>query len=515
MKYKSFYEYARDKCWERVKPRDWWGSRMVIKVDQESITHIGDIRIEGSLPIEHFMDLPRSDLDRTLVKVLNTPFNRMVINEHISPRCSWTTGIDSMKWAIELRASSEWNWRSLEQWNMVELPITIYESGAQININKVDFKLKKTVKREMPDDIVRKMWYNIQKEKPYFWFGDLGGRHLHESEKWRRVRLGIQFRRLRSVEDFWDLPSDSSSVPNSMRYWRGKNVWAFCLPFISVYASHSSIAMPFSGDEFLPNPQKRRDLFNLIKKRESDLLDAHFNEQTVVKKSWGNENYVKKIELVGKSMSSLDLRWLKVKAITAHQPNSILGSILTEENKHLIEFTLKYFTISASELNHLQVGRCWVVEHLARNGRLSFVSHLVQGEFKLAGDVWFNGKQSFQRTWSVVFAAVELDNVEYLKDAIANDQKGKLLNLRAHRGVTALGVAVMGNKIEHVSILIDAQADVNQLSWGDETVLCLGLQFGASLEIIQKLVQAGADISGKDLTGNCIRSQLEARRLLG
>ena len=114
-----------------------------------------------------------------------------------------------------------------------------------------------------------------------------------------------------------------------------------------------------------------------------------------------------------------------------------------------------------------------------------------------------------------MFAALDADNVEYIRAAIALDKKGKLLNLRAHRGVTALGTAAMNNKIEHVRVLVEARADVNQPSWGDESVLCLGLQFVVSREIIEVLVQAGAKVTGNDLTGKSIACQLETLRLLG
>jgi len=518
MKYKSFYEYAQDRCWERVKPRDRWGSRFVLKINGDSLTHIGDIRIEGSLTQEeHSWDFC---VQRRLLRLINKPFKGLVSDDPIYPQYSLrmipkANVSDSVKWVLEVRASAGWNWRLFSQWNLVKVPKTVVGDDVNISISKVDFNVKKIGKRDMPDHIIRNIWYDIQ--KPEFWLSDLGGLHLNENEEWKKGRVGLKRRAFKRVDNFWDVPSDNTSVPHCLKYSLGKSGWAFCLPFISVYATHSenNFAMGFSGDDFLPNPQKRRDLFNLVKKSDSNLLDTHFDKQRVFQWSWGNKKDVWKSDLVGRTMTLLDRRWLKVKAITAHQPNSVLGSILVDGDQHLIEFTLKYFKITAAELNQLQVGRCYVVEILARIGRLSLVSRLVQGELKLSGKVRFNGKHSFQRTWSVVFAALEVDNVEYLKAAVALDQKWKLLKLRTHRGVTALGVAVMGNKIEHVRILIEAVADVNQSSWGDETALCLGLQFGVSLEIIEELVRAGANTFGNDLTGNSIRSQLEARRLVG
>ena len=96
-------------------------------------------------------------------------------------------------------------------------------------------------------------------------------------------------------------------------------------------------------------------------------------------------------------MGSIDRRWLKVKAVTAHQPNSVLGSILLDGDEHLIKFILRYFEITAAELNQLQVGTYCAVELLARVGRLSFVSGLIDGKLTLAGKVFFIKKLSFQR----------------------------------------------------------------------------------------------------------------------
>jgi len=64
-----------------------------------------------------------------------------------------------------------------------------------------------------------------------------------------------------------------------------------------------------------------------------------------------------------------------------------------------------------------------------------------------------------------------------------------------------------------VRVLLEACAEVNQPSWGEETALCLALQFGISREIVEELIKAGAKTTGVDLTGTNIRKQLEVSEM--
>jgi len=513
MGYKSFLAYARDICWKRLQPGGKYGDRRVLKLSHESVTHIGRIIVEGSLSPAALCHDPL--VQYRLKSKLKEHFDRMIhsFNRIYLRIVSNGTQVDLARYILNVETSAPWRYRHYRQWYLRALPITIDEIDVQFIITKIDFNVKKTFKTAMSAYTVSKLWTHFQ--KPEYWLTDIGGRHLNEKDKNRKVRVGVKERSVWSYGDLWDVP-EKRFVPACLSY-NVKGGWAFRLPFVSVYNGYpqNNTTMKFSGDDFLPNPQKRRDLFDLVQKSDSKLLDAHFNEQEVHKKTWDESTSASTRRLNWPKMGSIDRRWLKVKAITAHQPNSVLGSILLDGDEHLIKFILKYFEITAAELNQLQVGTYCAVELLARVGRLSFVRGLIDGKLTLAGKVFFSKKLSFQRVWSVVFAALDADNVEYLRAAIALDKKGKLLNLRAHRGVTALGTAVMNNKIEHVRVLVEARADVNQSSWGDESVLCLGLQFGVSQEIIKELVQAGAKVTGNDLTGKSIGSQLEALRLLG
>jgi len=263
--------------------------------------------------------------------------------------------------------------------------------------------------------------------------------------------------------------------------------------------------MAFDYDDFLPNPLKRRQLFDLIKQMDESGLEAFFSRQKL------RQFVFKSLNSSPKSLSlnkqHWERRWLRIKAVTAHQPNSVLGEILLNGSEKVVAFTLKYFYISAEVVNKLQIGLYCAVERLARVGRLSLLGRLASSKNpELSGKVHFR-PGSFRRTWSTIFAAIEVGNVEYLQSAIALAHPGQL-NLRGDQGITALGLAVMKDKAELVKVLLKAEAKVDEPSWRDETALCLALQMGVSRLVIQELIQAGANFNGRDLTGNSIFDQL-------
>merc|ERR1719317_307282 len=102
------------------------------------------------------------------------------------------------------------------------------------------------------------------------------------------------------------------------------------------------------------------------------LLEAFFNEQQLRKYVWGPS---KKSEtcLSWKQMNYWEKLWFRQRAITAHQPNSILGQILIEGDENLLRFALPYFSICAKVVNKLKIGVHYAVERLARVGRLSLL----------------------------------------------------------------------------------------------------------------------------------------------
>jgi len=191
--------------------------------------------------------------------------------------------------------------------------------------------------------------------------------------------------------------------------------------------------------------------------------------------------------------------------------NSVLGEILVDGHESVVKFTLNHFVVGAMIINELKIGTHCVAEMLARVGRLTMVSSLIQGKLKLSGHVLFH-ENSFERVWSAVFAAVEVGNVKSLREAVTLSTKNNL-HIRGERGITALGLSVIKNRLDLVKVLVEASAAVDQPSWVDETALCLALHFGASTEVIQELINAGAATTGKDTTGKSIRDQLKARKI--
>jgi len=269
--------------------------------------------------------------------------------------------------------------------------------------------------------------------------------------------------------------------------------------------------LAFDYDDFLPNPHKRRKLLSLVKKMNKSGLEIYFSEQQMLQYVWGPKASTT-VKPVWSDMKKWKKLWVKVRAVTSHQPNSVLGQILVEGDSEVVEFTLQYFHISAEIVNKLKIGIYCAVEMLARIGRLSLLERLLSDRLELYGKVHFR-TGSFERVWSTIFAAIEADNVEYLKAAIAVGQ-GKQLHVRGDQGITALGLAVMKDRIELVKVLLGARAKVNEHSWCDETALCLALQMGISSEVIQELVLAGACVEGCDLTGNRILHQLNEKGIV-
>jgi hypothetical protein len=389
----------------------------------------------------------------------------------------------------------------------------------EVIVESVDVNLKTTAEGEVPDKVVRQNLIHI---KQTYILKNIGVRWIRHEEKYEGERVGLYISSIvlgyRSTgllaHTFWDVTNNNKLVSKKLQV--GNFVQAECavhLPFVSQPITANTgmcTALAFDYDDFMPNPQKRRRLLHLVKQMNINLLDDFFNGHQLKKYAWG-PLMKSEVSLSWMQMNHCERRWCRQRAVTAHQPNSVLGQILVEGHEDVLKFTIQYFSICAEVVNKLKIGMYYAVESLARVGRLSLLRRVVSGRLELCGKVHFR-PGSFQRVWSTVFAAIEVDNVEYLQAAIAVGQ-GKQVNIRGHRGITALGLAVMKDKVELVQVLLKAQAKVDQLSWGDETALCLGLQIGVSPEVIRKLIQAGANVNGQDSTGNSIRDQINKRSL--
>lgn len=411
------------------------------------------------------------------------------------------------------------------EWHEKHLPVQLGNRTndthlEQVTIDSIDLDLMTTRNEEVPDNILWEKFVCL--EDPSLPIRNIGGRWIKHKEKYNEERVGLYISSIAQgfcksglfEHTWWDVPYDIKLVSKELSVCDFVKLnSAVHLPFISLLPSTKDVAtaIAFHYDDFLPNPRKRRRLLNLIKQKDKSVLEAYFSKQKMLQYVWGPSTS-SAVSPSWSQMKRWERQWLRLQAVTAHQPNSVLGEILIEGNEEVLEFTLQYFHISAEIVNKLKIGIYYAVERLARIGRLSLLKRLVGGRFELSGKVHFRAG-SFERIWSAIFAAIEADKVEYLKAAIAVGQ-GKQLHVRGYQGITALGLAVMKNKAELVKVLLVARARVDEPSWGDETALCLALQMGVSRGVIQELIQAGASVNGSDLTGNSIRDQLKEKGIV-
>jgi len=520
MKYERFCEYAKDNYFQRLFNRvefDEYKCRVILKAEDNLLWLIGEIEIDGT-----FSERFRESYKSLVAKALNSEFVGLNIS-------SCNVRYNEKIWFVEKRPSVSWNWEYYQWWLARKMPISIMITDSvgnhkgYLDVQTVDFNVTPISKDKVPESWVRKNLCRLR--SPTHWLPDISEHFLRGKVEYDPERVGVcsfylfqtyGVNRDWRASNCWDVPNNNEFIKEEfkMNDLRGSGCLVY-LPFISLPCSphsHDSKAMAFDLDDFLPNPKKRRVLFDLIKLMDRKALDKHFSKQKLIKYTRGSLITIKKNSLAWKKARKWEKRWLKLKAVTSHQPNTILGQVLLEEDEIVIKFTLKYFSIDAKIVNQLKIGIYYAVEMLARVGRLLFVSSLVQGRLKLSGEVLFL-RNSFRRVWSAVFAAIEVNNVKSLGDALALDEVGRLLHLRGECGITPLGLSVLNDQPELVQVLLDALAMVDQPSWGDETALGLALQFSVSTAVVKKLIQAGAKLDGQDLTGNSIRAQLEKNRI--
>jgi len=520
MKYDSFCEYAKDNHFQRLFNRvefDEHKGRVILKAGDNLLTLIGEIEIDGTLSVKF-----RESYRIKVAKALNLVFEGLNIN-------SGNVRYNDKVWFVQKRPSVTYNWVYYQRWLACKMPVFKYLSDVDTNvpgrlcIETINFNITTIPKEEVPESWVTKNLWRLG--SPAQWLPNISEHFIRGKEEYVQKRVGVcsfYLFHIHGVNKNWRA-SNCWDVPNNVEFiseeFRIHDLWSsgclVYLPFISLPCSphsHCNKAMAFDLDDFLPNPRKRRVLFDLIKLMDKKALDAYFRKQKLMKYTRGSFTPPTKHSVLWKKTKKWETCWLKLKAVTSHQPNSILGQILLEEEELVIQFTLKYFSIDAKIVDQLKIGIYYAVEMLARVGRLSLVGSLVQGKLKLSGEVHFR-RNSFHRVWSAVFAAIEVNNVNSLRAALALDKEGSLLDMRGERGITPLGLSVINDQPELVQVLLEALAMVDQPSWGDETALGLALQFSVSTTVVKKLIEARAKLDGQDLTGNSIQAQLEKNRI--
>jgi len=495
MQYQCFSDYAFDNHFlDLFMPNGWFGDRIILKVDENSVTHIGDIKLSGTHSIIH--GDPYKIAQAICIKLRGIDISSNDIR------------VEGKTWTALRRVAYFWSWNHYQGWLQHQAPFDIWVNNELLCVQSMILNVKTTLKTNLPQNLLRKKFYRLYNPKALY---NLGVFRI--SDEKNANRAGVY-----SNSIWWDVPNDVKLIYKEFGWTNFiKSRKAFHLPFVSLpftLPSQYSRFIAFDWEDFLPNPKKRRELFHLVKKMDIKALDTYFMKQRLGLRKWNSHN--PSCPLLIKKIKDWENRWLKLKAVTSHQPNSVLGHILLEEDETVVKFTLQYFEISARTINKLKVGiytTNHVVESLARVGRFSLVSRLVAGRLELFGKVPFHS-QSFKRVWSVAFAAIEINDANSLRTAIALDQGSNQLHIRGYRGITALGLAVMNDRAELVQLLLNASAMVDQPSWGDETALGLALQLGVSCEVIEELIKAGAKVNGNDLTGNNIKDSLKSRGII-
>lgn len=515
MQYETFCEYLQNLYWYRLFIRQGsYGNGHILKVDRDEITHVGDITLRGHVE-GPFIKEQSQKYATDILACVSAHFHGLSCDNYIEwSKTYWTD------WTLQQKPMAWWSWKRFAIWKrkQQQLPIILRCYGTStLILDKVDFHLETTLRGDVPESIVMKKISLLKSS----WLSKLGGRYITDHGECKVKRVGLHTCNIHRAENkdmlkqnLWDVPNNKSLLDGEMWIDTGKLGYLLYLPFVSLRSPNGSTrntAFAFDYDDFLPNPRKRRTLFTLVKEMKKRPLDGYFEKQVLHQCSLGPSNPFKKPASSRKPTNVWEKKWLRLQAVTSHQPNSVLGEILLSGGESVVKFTIEYFSIYAEVINQLKIGRYCACELLARTGRLSLISRHVKGRLKLSGEVSFR-PGGFERVWSTVFAAIEVDSVEYLRAAINIDDGAlQLLHLRGYRGVTPLGLAVMKNKFKLVTVLLEARANVNQPSWGDETALCLALQIGVSREIIEELIKASAKVIGNDLTGNAIGERLSVK----
>jgi len=190
----------------------------------------------------------------------------------------------------------------------------------------------------------------------------------------------------------------------------------------------------------------------------------------------------------------------------SNQPYSLLGELMKEGCWKKIKFVLNYFKFDKASLNSLQIEEsgCHLTELLIRHRKLKLLFVLVKKwNLKLSGRHYWDSGYNF---FSALLVAVELgDNASTLRELWRRFSMIKgfkdLLTTPDEESRTPLSIAVMNDSPQMVKALLEFKAPVNQIGWGGDTALAIGMQLGTSKTILSMLLDAKADVNKRDSTG--------------
>lgn len=253
-------------------------------------------------------------------------------------------------------------------------------------------------------------------------------------------------------------------------------------------------------DDFLPNPAIRELVYDQIVNSNAPTVNEII---LAVDKAKQSDIYFERLQ---RTCGSEEWKLIVQRIITAHCPNSILGQLLKEGRSKKIRFVLKHFCVDKNILNRIAIGPNYLhpTEILIRNRHSKLISwFLKKRKLNLFGKrLSFGGK--WCRHFSAVLSALEIGDLsilKYLRKVAPTDSFEVMLSFPDEQGRTPLSLAVANQRADFVKYLLEVKASVDQSSWGGDTALAIGYQFGICQSIMKMLLEAGANIDRRDSTG--------------
>jgi len=271
-------------------------------------------------------------------------------------------------------------------------------------------------------------------------------------------------------------------------------------------------------DDFLPNPPIRQFVYNQIRKNDISALKHVFFSHIPVLKAFKNKEQLLSNARV--YCNEIAEKVILQRIITAHHTNNLLGQILKEGCLQRVKYVMDCFHVNEKVLNSIKIDSIHQhpTEVLIRNRNVQLIGFLVKKyHLKLFGKIISHCKTK-TRNFSAVLSAVEQGDSSTLRELKISIPKGLfhvMLTFPDELGRTPLSIAVVKGDLACVKTLLDLKAPADQISWGGDTALAIGLQIGVSKTIISILLDAGATLDRVDSTGVRLRAKNNFRRFEG
>jgi len=271
-------------------------------------------------------------------------------------------------------------------------------------------------------------------------------------------------------------------------------------------------------DDFLPNPPIRQFVYKQIEKNDLFALKHVFFSHIPVLKVFKNkEQHLSSARVYCNEIAQ---KVILQRIITAHHTNSLLGQLLKEGRFQRVKFVMECFHVDEKILNSIKIDSIhWhPTEVLIRKRNVQLIAFLVKNyKLKLHGKI-ISHCGTKTRNFSAVLSAVEWGDSSTLRElklSIPRKLFDFMLSFPDELGRTPLSIAVVKDMPSCVKTLLDVKAPVDQIGWGGDTALAIGLQIGVSKNVLSILLDAGANLDRVDSTGVMLRARNNFRRFEG